>query len=115
MSRAPLAGVAVLELTELGPVMSARTVDESAAVIGTFDVDDILDDVTDRERGDVVTDPDDELGPVRMQAVLPHIHTDPGAVWRTGAPLGADNDLVYRVRLGLEDDVVAQVTERETS
>lgn len=83
---------------------------EGVVASKVFDIDDILDDVTFRERENVVTVPDDDLGPVRMQAVLPHIHTDPGGVWRTGAALGADNDLVYREWLGLDDDVLKDAT-----
>jgi formyl-CoA transferase len=67
-----------------------------------FDAEDILGDEIYAERGDIVTVEDPDLGPVRMQAALPHFRTDPGSVWRTGPALGADNDLVYRSWLGMD-------------
>lgn len=79
---------------------------EGVVASKVFDVDDILDDVTYAERENVITVDDPDLGPVRMQAVLPHVRTDPGRVWRPGTSLGADNDLVYREWLGLDDGTV---------
>lgn len=107
----------------LGSWIAARQTAEAlaglraASVVASkvFDVDDILADVTYRERENVVTIDDADLGPVRMQAALPHVRTDPGRVWRTGASLGADNDLVFRKWLGLDDDLLdalAAPTER---
>jgi len=66
-----------------------------------FNVADILADPTYREREDIVTIEDDDLGPVRMPAVIPHMQSHPGAVWRTGPALGTDNELVYGEWLGL--------------
>ena len=54
-----------------------------------------------RERDSVVTVPDPDLGDVRMQAVIPRLQRNPGRVWRTGAALGADNDLVLHEWLGI--------------
>jgi len=66
-----------------------------------FTVEDILADPTYREREDIITVEDRDLGPVRMPAVIPHLLSHPGAVWRTGPALGADNELVYGEWLGL--------------
>jgi crotonobetainyl-CoA:carnitine CoA-transferase CaiB-like acyl-CoA transferase len=66
-----------------------------------FSVADILADRTYAEREDIVTVADPELGPVRMQAVVPKLHAHGGAVWRTGPALGQDNDLVLGEWLGL--------------
>lgn len=66
-----------------------------------FTVADILADPTYREREDVISVDDEDLGPVRMQAVIPRLQRHPGKVWRTGPALGADNELVYRDWLGL--------------
>jgi len=56
------------------------------------------------ERDNIVSVDDPDLGPVRMQAALPHFREAPGGVWRTGARLGQDNDLVYRGWLGLSGE-----------
>jgi crotonobetainyl-CoA:carnitine CoA-transferase CaiB-like acyl-CoA transferase len=70
---------------------------------------DIVDDPIYAERNDVITVEDPNLGPVRMQAVVPKLLNHPGRVWRTGPALGQDNDLVYRTYLGLTDERYAQL------
>ncbi|QUH02265.1 CoA transferase [Saccharopolyspora erythraea] len=74
-----------------------------------FSAADIATDPVYAEREDIVTVEDPELGPVRMQAVLPHFRRNPGRIWRTGPDLGQDNDLVYREWLGLGDEDVADL------
>ncbi len=76
---------------------------EAAGVVASkvFDMDDILDDPLFAERESIVTVPDDDLGEVRMQGVVPAFVGDPGTVWRTAPRLGQDNDLVYGEWLGL--------------
>lgn len=61
---------------------------------------DILTDPLYLERGDIVAVEDDELGTVRMQAVVPRLREQPGVVWRPGPQLGADTELVLRDSLG---------------
>ncbi|HEY1281064.1 MAG TPA: CoA transferase, partial [Acidimicrobiales bacterium] len=68
-----------------------------------YSVVDILEDQTYRERDDIVTVDDPDLGPVRMQAVIPKLLNRPGRVWRTGPALGEDNDLVYKKYLGVTE------------
>jgi formyl-CoA transferase len=70
---------------------------------------DIVKDPIYAERNDVVTIDDPNLGPVRMQAVIPKLLNHPGHVWRTGPALGEDNDLVYRTYLGLTAERFAQL------
>jgi formyl-CoA transferase len=70
---------------------------------------DIVKDPIYAERNDVVTIEDPDLGPVRMQAVIPKLLNHPGHVWRTGPALGEDNDLVYRTYLGLTAERYAQL------
>lgn len=69
-----------------------------------YDAAAIVEDQTYREREDIVTIDDDQLGPIRMQAVLPKLANHPGRIWRAGPELGADTDLVLREWLGLDDD-----------
>ncbi|HET9877414.1 MAG TPA: CoA transferase [Mycobacterium sp.] len=68
-----------------------------------FSMDDIAADPTYAERGAIVSVPDDELGQVRMQAVVPKMHSHGGTVWRTGPTLGADNEVVCKRWLGMAD------------
>lgn len=72
-----------------------------------FSAEDIANDPTYRERNDIVTVDDPELGPVKMQAVLPKMHQRPSEVWRPGPSLGQDNELVLRDWLGLSDERLA--------
>jgi len=67
-----------------------------------FTAEDISVDPVYAERGDIITIDDPDLGPLRMQAVIPQFRVAPGRVWRSGPALGADNDLVYGSWLGIE-------------
>ena len=67
---------------------------------GIYSAKDILADETYRERDNVVTVQDRDLGPVRMQNVVPKLANYAGAVWRTAPELGEDNVLVYGEFLG---------------
>jgi formyl-CoA transferase len=69
-----------------------------------FSVQDIVESETYRERDDIVTVEDHELGPVRMQGVVPRLTNHGGRVWRTGPRLGEDNELVYRKHLGMSEE-----------
>jgi formyl-CoA transferase len=59
------------------------------------------------ERGDIIEILDPDLGPVRMQGVIPRLRNHAGAVWRAGASLGEDNQLVYGKYLGMTSEAVA--------
>jgi formyl-CoA transferase len=74
-----------------------------------FDVEQIMTSDLYRERGDVVSVDDRDLGPVRMPAVIPRLTEKPGAIWRTGPRLGEDNDLVYGQWLGKSAAVLAEL------
>lgn len=97
-----------------------RTADECLPAMAALEVvasriysaEDIVNDRTYQERGDIVTVPDPDLGEVRMQAVVPMLHQRPGRVWRVGPGLGDDNDLVYRDWLGLPESRVTQLREQ---
>lgn len=67
-----------------------------------FSIADIMADEVYRHREDIITIDDPQLGPVKMPAALPHFVNHPGEVWRTGAPLGEDNELVFRDWLGMD-------------
>ena len=80
-----------------------RPADEALATMRTggvvasriYDIVDIVNDETYRERGDIITVDDYELGPVQMQSVIPKLKNYTGDVWRTGPALGQDNELVF--------------------
>lgn len=67
-------------------------------------VADIVEDETFREREQVITVDDAELGPLRMPGITPRLAQHPGSVWRTAPALGEDNDLVFQKYLGLPDE-----------
>jgi formyl-CoA transferase len=79
-----------------------------------FTVEDIVADQTYQERGNIVTVDDPDLGPVRMQGVIPKLTNHPGEVWRTAPALGEDNDRVYRGYLGLTDGELETLGEAGT-
>ncbi|WP_051814993.1 CoA transferase [Streptomyces iakyrus] len=74
-----------------------------------FDAADIAADPVYAEREDIITVDDPDLGPVRMQTVIPHFRRHPGRIWRTGPALGQDNHLVYGQWLGLSADELADL------
>lgn len=84
---------------------------ERAEVVASrvFTAADIAADPVYAEREDIITVDDPDLGPVRMQAVIPHFRRAPGAVWRTGPALGEDNALVYGEWLGIDDKRLARL------
>lgn len=92
-----------------------RLMDEFG-VVGSkvYDVRDIVADPIFAERGSIVSVDDAELGPVRMQGVVPDFVGDPGVVWRTGPALGEDNDLVYGQWLGLDESERKRLSEAGT-
>ena len=72
-----------------------------------FTVADIVANSTYREREDILSVTDRDLGTLRMQAVVPRLANFPGGVWRSGPTLGEDNDEVFRGALGLDAGEVA--------
>jgi len=100
--------------------MAQRSTDEcleamaEAEVVASriFDASDIANDQVYAERQDIITVDDTELGPVRMQAALPHVSEHPGSVWRTGTSLGEDNDLVYGDWLGIDEKTRTSLARR---
>jgi crotonobetainyl-CoA:carnitine CoA-transferase CaiB-like acyl-CoA transferase len=102
--------------------ISTRSLDECMKVMTElevvaspiFTVEDILADETYRERGNIVTVDDPELGAVRMQNVIPKLTNHPGDVWRTAPALGEDNERVYRGYLGLSEDELETLGEAGT-
>ena len=89
--------------------MAARPRDEIMSILREYevpvgpiyDIADILADPHAQAREMVVESPDGEGAPLRMEGVFPKMGRTPGAVRHAGKSLGADNDEIYRQRLGL--------------
>jgi formyl-CoA transferase len=102
--------------------VSQRTSAECLDVMGKLEVvaspiytvEDILKDETFRERDNIVEIEDPDLGPLRMQGVIPRMTNHPGHVWRTAPALGEDNDRVYGEYLGKSAEDIAGLTADRT-
>jgi crotonobetainyl-CoA:carnitine CoA-transferase CaiB-like acyl-CoA transferase len=66
-----------------------------------LNVADIAADATYAERGNIVTIDDPDVGPLRMQGVIPRLHNHRGDIFRQAPRLGEHNDEVYRGELKL--------------
>ena len=94
---------------KLGEWIGSRSTEECLRAMSEVEVvasrvlsvKDIADDPVYAERDSVIVLKDSDLGAVRMQGVIPKMRVNPGSVWRTGASLGADNELVFLEWLGM--------------
>lgn len=86
-------------LEQLGQVLDAHEVGFSPI----YDIADIFRDAHFAARHAIVTVPDHELGPVKMQSVVPAFSATPGEVRHAGPSLGQHNAEVYG-ELGLSPD-----------
>ncbi len=77
-----------------------------------LDVADIVADETYRERGNIVTVEDRDLGPLRMQGVVPRLTTHTGQVWTEAPRLGEHSEEVFKGVLGIDDETYASLVER---
>ena len=68
-----------------------------------FTVEDIFADETYRERGNIVTVEDRDLGPLRMQGVIPRLTNHAGQVWASAPGIGEHNDEVCKGMLGMDE------------
>lgn len=111
MARADLLDAALRTWIGARPASECLEAMRRADVVGSriFTVEDILADPIYAEREDVLTVTDPELGPVRMQGIVPKLHEHAGRVWRTGPALGEDDDLVLGDWLGLSPDEIAEL------
>jgi len=102
--------------------IARRTADECLSAMTALEVvasriynaEDITNDITYAERDNIITITDPDLGPVRMQNVIPKLRQHPTAIWRTGPALGQDNALVYHHWLGIPTHRLTQLHEQGT-
>lgn len=85
------AAIARLTLAALGETLARHEVGFSPI----YDIADVFDDPQFRAREAIVSVPDEELGPVRMQGVVPRFSRTPGRVRHAGPAVGQHNDEVY--------------------
>ena len=74
-----------------------------------YNIADILNDPHARAREMVVESPDGEGAPLRMEGVFPKMGRTPGAVRHAGKSMGADNDEIFRERLGLSAEELEEL------
>ena len=77
-----------------------------------YRAEDMLADPHFAAREAIVRVPHPDFGPLRMQNVAPRLSAEPGRVRHVGPALGEHNDLVYRDRLGLSEETLADYRER---
>ncbi|WP_166663959.1 CaiB/BaiF CoA transferase family protein [Actinophytocola oryzae] len=75
--------------------LEKRLVEADAVHQQVFSADDIVADEQFQARGDLIEVPDDVLGPVLMQGVVPKFPSREHTVRRAGPARGADNDSVF--------------------
>jgi crotonobetainyl-CoA:carnitine CoA-transferase CaiB-like acyl-CoA transferase len=78
---------------------------EAGAAVGPInDARDLFADPQLAARENIASVPDDDLGTMRMQGVVPRMSATPGHIEHAARRLGADNESVYRELLGLDAD-----------
>lgn len=91
------AWIAARDLTQVVEILTRHEVTFSPV----YSIRDVFEDPHFRARGMIETVVDRELGPVKMQCVVPRFATAPGSIHATGPELGQDNDEIYGA-LGLD-------------
>ena len=74
-----------------------------------YSMEDIFKDAHYRARGDLVSVPDEELGPITMQGVVPKLPARNHVVRHAGRRSGQDNSAVYAQLLGLNDSNLSKL------
>jgi crotonobetainyl-CoA:carnitine CoA-transferase CaiB-like acyl-CoA transferase len=100
--------------------MGARTVDEVNAAFQKYDApgspvmsaEDLAQDPHILARDMIITVEDAELGPIRMQGVVPKMSETPGEVRHAGQPMGTANEEIYAGLLGLSSPEIADLRDR---
>jgi len=86
--------------------LAKRLAEADAVHQQVFSAEDIVADPQFQARGDLIEVPDDVLGPVLMQGVVPKFPNREHTVDRAGPPRGADNTAVF-AELGLDEATIA--------
>jgi len=86
--------------------LSKRLAEADAVHQQVFSAEDIVADPQFQARGDLIEVPDDVLGPVLMQGVVPKFPSREHTVRRAGPARGSDNEAVF-AELGLDEPTIA--------
>jgi crotonobetainyl-CoA:carnitine CoA-transferase CaiB-like acyl-CoA transferase len=89
----------------------ARFDDAQAPVGPAHDITGIFEDEHYAARENIVSIDDEELGPIRMQNVVPRLSKTPGRIDHAGPPKGASNAAVYEELLELDKAELARLAE----
>ena len=76
-----------------------------------MDAANLMDDPHVRARDMVLTLDDTELGPLRMQGIVPKLSETPGSVAHAGQRLGESNERIYGELLGMTTERIAELRE----
>jgi crotonobetainyl-CoA:carnitine CoA-transferase CaiB-like acyl-CoA transferase len=82
-----------------------------AAVAPIYDIRDVMSDPQFQALGSILTVPDADLGPIKMQNVMFRLSETPGRVRWSGRRIGQDNDEVYR-ELGVGAERLQELREK---
>lgn len=85
----------------------------SVTVARVRSIEDLFTDPQVRANNMIIPVADSELGELRMQGVTPKLSRTPGSVRNAGPSLGMDNDEIYRERLGLSDEEITGLREKQ--
>jgi crotonobetainyl-CoA:carnitine CoA-transferase CaiB-like acyl-CoA transferase len=89
------------------------TFEQYEAAIGpVYSVTDQFQDPHFLNRQDIVEVPDPELGPIKMQGLVPRFSTTPGAIEFAGPPKGAYNEEILRDWLGVPEERLKELQEK---
>jgi crotonobetainyl-CoA:carnitine CoA-transferase CaiB-like acyl-CoA transferase len=91
-----------------------KIAEEAEAPIGPVnEIDAIFEDPHIRDRGNIASVDDEELGTVKMQGVVPRLTETPGRITHAGARHREYNHEVYTQLLGLDEETLAGLEERK--
>jgi crotonobetainyl-CoA:carnitine CoA-transferase CaiB-like acyl-CoA transferase len=83
-----------------------------AAAAPIYSVADVFEDAHFKARGNVARVPDEELGTIGMQNVVPSLSRTPGRIRHAGPQLGEHTEKVLSDMIGLSDDEIAELRAR---
>jgi len=83
---------------------------QEGAIAPIYTIEDILEDPQFQARETITTVEDEELGPVKMQSIIPRLSETPGRIDHVGPELGEHNDEVFSA-LGISADELAELRE----
>jgi len=104
----------------VGDWIGARSLEEvlrvfdaaEVAAAAVYDTEQMMADPHVQYRQSITTVNDPSLGPVRMQNVVARLSATPGSVRSVGPEIGADNEGIYRQKLGLSNEQMADLAAR---